>query len=742
MGNKCSSIHNSPMPDPYSPNKNRCTEYEKNADGTPQYDPSDPTKNAILNGDPNNQYSSAYIIPEELCYPIDRSHIGSKNQEKKLGDYCSQIADGDEWTYAADKTSGAFGHVTSPSNSVGSGDLSGIDYRCNYNDCNQEQALDFKAGCCNGCCAIEFGTKVACQRQKFSAENVVCCFLDNECEEDNGNIDSCWQTREKRKTCDPNYRNLKSSNCLEAIKPYCTGDKLFAGQSHWMEAWLPNTYVDVNSGIETATEELTGGLNERKMVQPCLRALARAVYNDSGSVCTWEQLEKLDLLQGVVDPEGLAWAQDVLESIMAKYIKEFGSPFASINQDGYMMSTDFMNFYWSLCKKFPALCQGSLKDFCSGFSPDILIDKPEAFKWCGCFLPDKFYDEYEKLGINKECSPYCNIQGNIPLIDQDFTQKICVQTTCIIDDVTIKIANSIYPGGINFSQVCRSCGQSQINKIYEGIDYNHSSNETKQSSLGFYTTDPNNLFSQEFDYKGTATSGDPYSEYSSNFWYSKQRSNVTGDLKVALSQPSLPLDTYIDTIVTLNYSQIVYNDQGVSKIKFYITGVKNIIKNNFSGEEGEIPIKIFYYLDNDNKKVYFNTDKSALYSGDMININISQNEKQQIDNSVRQDNININVNTCSCIIRDSTIDISNASIEHLNIAQNCGGSQCYNSKGETIPCGSNSINTNTIDNIEDSINKFKQELFHDKLVISVEVMLGVVLLLAFIWWSVRFKTQR
>jgi hypothetical protein len=734
MGNAaCRPFHRAPMPNPVNPNKNICTIYEKNADGSVAFDPNDATANSII-GDYGQPYTTAYYVPDDYCTPATsaiRSVIDDATE------YCNNIGDDGEWEPVIGKNN--LGEKSLVFATGSDGPLADAESSCYYNDCNARQRIKIngkiKADCCGSCCMIA-GTTIGCQRKKFNADNVVCCFLDNECSQDNNIEDSCWQTTNKRKTCDPRYRNLKSSDCLETIKPYCTGDKLFAGQSHWMEAWLPNSSVDVNSGQTTATEEVLDGSNKRIMKQPCLRALARAVYSDSGGVCTWEQFQQLDIFQGTIDPSGLAWAQDVLNSIMDKYIKEFGSPFGEIDQDGYIKNSDFLDFYWSLCDRFPAICKNSLTNFCNKFTPEILIERPEAFKWCGCYLPDEYYQEYTQYGIQRECTPYCNIKGNIPSVAEDFTKKVCTQTICIIDDITIKIAESIYPDGINFSQLCRSCGQSEISKIYEGVDNNISNNTIGKINYIFI---PLGLV-QSFTYNSNP-------KYVYPFWYTSQK--VTGDLKVILTQignNGNPIkDDNNNPIVTLNYQQETVNQNGDNKIEFIITGIKSIIRDGSKISSNSEPVQVYIdrYIDDNNNPVYFNSDKTPLYTTSyLIDSNISINEKQNIINKVREDNIQVSSNTCSCIIRNSTIDIENSRFNSLNISQNCGASQCFNTKGETISCGSTSETSQIINDVENSINNFINNIEKDKIELSALVSFGILLLLIFVWWTIMLKSKK
>lgn len=609
MGNKCSQFHSAKEPNPKTPNKNICTTYSS-------YDPSNPATNSIFIENNVTNLNSAFFVPPGICIP----ETGAPGAEEYVRQYCQNIGDDDdqgnhEWT----ASTGINNDKSIYTAAGGGGYGNNIDTRCNYNDCNNHTDVG-GPGCCRSCCGIN-GTKVLCQRSGFNADPVVCCFLDKACETTNNFDSPCWQTRDKRKTCSPQYRDLSSRSCLDKIKPYCTGDKLFAGQSHWMEAWIPDSAVDVNSGDSgTATVINAEKSNVRLMKQPCLRALARAVYDDSGSVCTWEQFTKLDTFQGVINPEGLTWAEEVLESILDKYLKEFGSPIGAINQDGYLQSSSFLDFYYGLCKTFPKICEKSLNNFCSNIKAEDLVERPEAIKWCGCYMPDSQYQSFEKYSINRECTPYCNIQGNIPLAAEDFTNSICTQTSCVISDLTIKLANVINPDGFNFNQVCNSCGGSTISKIYDGINNDQENKENEDDKLIIISSDQSTLSQFIPD------------EYASDikFWYTldyPDAAKYKGSLIVRAQQCSGDPDDdpsggyEIDNnhqnsfLVTLNYgSERVTNYNGLTGSQgtgtlWYITGIKDYIYNgDFSKNKGIILIDSYLlstYFDSNTGKVTF-----------------------------------------------------------------------------------------------------------------------------------------
>lgn len=620
MGNACDKFHLATTPNYQSatnPNKNICTSYEPGL-----YDSTNPTANTIsvgssyeLNGD------SGIIVPPEVCIqnvklaeeitlglaavtvinlgPLLLTPSGLLQAGTNIsiaagsGEALAQTLDGDgtnkSFVPAYCASIGAVGkdengNLISEWIPVTSKDLYGksrsdgsINQTCHYNDCDNKTSLDINAGCCRNCCAI-IGTKIACKRNAFLADPTVCCFLDNDCSKDNNIVDSCWQTSDRRRTCDPNYRNMKSPQCLDKIKPYCSGDKLFAGQNHWMELWLPDSQVDVNSGQDNINDD---GTSERYLKQPCLRALARAVYSDVGNqICTWEDFQQLDIYQGVIDPAGLNWAQDVLDSILDKYINEFGSPIGAVNQDGYIQSSSFIDFYWNLCKTFPQICQRSLTNFCRDIKVPDLLEQPDAVKFCACYMTDDQYQNYEKFNVNRECTPVCNRKGVIPAVDDNDLPLICEQNLCIIDDLSIELNNVLNPGTINFNQICNSCG-AVVNDInFDGTNSQDSKSNTVVSNKPLLDTSdksfaqfiPSNS-NEKFWYNNTDLFGDALLDDNGDMVVMLEP--CTSNSKGKNYYPEKNLINAVVTLSTTSELQENFSSKNYRGTLYYIDGVNN-----------------------------------------------------------------------------------------------------------------------------------------------------------------------
>lgn len=117
---------------------------------------------------------------------------------------------------------------------------------------------------------------------------------------------------------------------------------------------------------------------------------------------------------------------------------------------------------FGICNASPGNCSSMLTTYCSQYSADDLVSNPNLIRWCGCYLPDSEYAKYvNQYQINKECTPLCNRRGNIPLTDPTGTSTVsCSTDTCLIDNISISLLNTTVNNGINFSQLCGGCGQS------------------------------------------------------------------------------------------------------------------------------------------------------------------------------------------------------------------------------------------------------------------------------------------
>lgn len=170
---------------------------------------------------------------------------------------------------------------------------------------------------------------------------------------------------------------------------------------------------------------------------------------------------------GIPTPSGVDWARTTLTAAVNKIKGIYNQ--GILTPPNLQTNAPFFSWLYSVCSSYPYLCQDFLTDECSNVTPELLDNNSGVRNWCGCYLPDSFYDRYTNDFINKECTPYCNSSSVVPLSQPDGTApQYCSQSVCIIDDVAIKLAKTEFEGNggsINFNQMCGSCGSNYQNSI-------------------------------------------------------------------------------------------------------------------------------------------------------------------------------------------------------------------------------------------------------------------------------------
>lgn len=175
------------------------------------------------------------------------------------------------------------------------------------------------------------------------------------------------------------------------------------------------------------------------------------------------------------------------EEIQGKVVELFNTYFITNQLTDDVVSTSFNNFQktlLSLCinPTLPGICTEFLTSYCSQFSRDQALNSPTTVNFCGCYVPPN--QEFLNFTLG---SPECNLgisgctagctAGNTgctgqpacdPLCHRAMTSQkanvengmiiTCPQNVCVIDNVTINVAESQVPGGINFNTVCSGCG--------------------------------------------------------------------------------------------------------------------------------------------------------------------------------------------------------------------------------------------------------------------------------------------
>ena len=381
-------------------------------------------------------------------------------------------------------------------------ELAGV---CEYNVC--DPGYESGGGCGGpGCCGI-VGSKQSCARVAFKGDPVVCCFNDYAC---SGEDDKCFQTPEKQRTCPPKFRDLASSDCRDTIKKYCTGETLFPTQTNWLEMWLDESEIEVNSEMKVSpivyfktkfNNEFS--LKERGKAyplpqkQPCLRAIARNITKQN--ICSWDELQEGTVIAGNLDPEGLEWGREIINTVFDRFEAESDNGLLEgVNQSGVNNQGAFYNTLWKICNKIPLLCttgnpenpEGILPKLCKNVTKETLASAPNTIRWCACHMPESEYDDYQnKFNISKECTPMCNREGVIPSITPEGERGYCIQNTCILDTSNINISESQFSEDttLTFRQLCPGCGKGNIRRRYQYENYKSDGTEITYAIPNPYT---------------------------------------------------------------------------------------------------------------------------------------------------------------------------------------------------------------------------------------------------------------
>lgn len=613
------------------------------------------------------------------------------------------------------------------------------DSTCGYDDMHKptlvyiDQKGHPKAACCRDSCSVA-GIMTACSRNSgfgFNASFFQCCLQDYDCyknktsnninftvtgdEIKSGNKkDLCFQAETQKNqlpkiaTCHPDARSLNSPLCSAVVGAYCTGQTQFGeNQTTLLDAWSSTSTIDFKNenGISFSVKS------------PCLNLMARLLTGNTSfgtQICSWDDFvnANLSLTPELLDPVGLTIAEDILDSILNEYLETYGSPIGKINENGYLQSSDFINWFFNLCGSYPFLCQTSLTNFCSSLTPDQLLEKPETVRWCGCYLEDEYYEKYNRFGIPKQCSPLCNRKNNIPLLGDDGVPINCTDTICMIDDLSIKLAQTFTQGPINFNQVCNTCGGSDIVKKYSS----------------FYQANQNTDITEFFEIVPLSTG-----DYNLN----GINNSINKNISLIGYQSLISPETYKITqgtkynIVKVD-NTLVFDAEFDLGIPFVLPGTKNIVyfisnltddtvtnlRNNTSfvnSLNDQNPTNstdnIFKITLTDGKTSPFGSDGFAYFKvnyyrqGETIsngNDTISQSYLQSIVTNVNQFNIGETAESCTCVL-EGTLTAVNSQLKNINFNNNCSGLDCRDSEGNKIACVNNVDDITNTSNVTNTI---------------------------------------
>ena len=388
---------------------------------------------------------------------------------------------------------------------------------CTYNSerKNGRQPL----GCCikdgYDSCGVVGGQNVFCLRNSFNGSStpegaVSCCFNDLVCDHEGsdalfappgtdgvrGPYDAdpkCFRSNraDDFRTCSPESRNLGGIFCRNSIEKYCTGEEFFPGQASWEDLWDENAEVDVNELDDV-------GFDSSNIVKgPCVKFLMRQIAGINGCNTTFDNFK---ILPQTFDLDGMLYARGLIQTVLQKYISEYGSPILGPSDDGIEAGLGVTNFIFNICQKFPALCTDALYDMCRLTTEQQLSQDPVSNLWCGCYMPEKQYVNYTETNlVDKQCTPFCSRNGVIPLVDAAYQPLICQENVCIINDIALDLVKS--EGIVTFKNICNSCGDDSngenvngdtgYKENFYGFEKSKEGNEDPLSRLLGITNDTN-----------------------------------------------------------------------------------------------------------------------------------------------------------------------------------------------------------------------------------------------------------
>lgn len=360
------------------------------------------------------------------------------------------IIDGSARNFAADPSAsdirarfcGAIGGTsyrqsTSSQPDIGEWDVKKMGSDKRYSTKTGKTKFDTKGGTCETCVinnnayVAAYGNTVVCKRKAYLADKMQCILQQYNCHMENKSL--CFQSINDnggKLTCPPEYRSQSTPQSQAYLESVCLDTKI--SFQDWIRLWNGDTTY-----------------NGVKYNNICFNALYSNMFSGQ-SACIVPTTFK-----GPINNEGFLWAKSLFEGMLAQYLRMGGTLTGNEASEG---NTQLNDMIYTICSNTPGLCSDSLFNYCSSQSSQGLANNPEYVRWCGCYLQPDQYSKYTSLyGIPRECCPTCNMKGTVPLPSPDgITAKVCMQSSCIIDDITINISNSTV-GGINFSQACNSC---------------------------------------------------------------------------------------------------------------------------------------------------------------------------------------------------------------------------------------------------------------------------------------------
>lgn len=274
----------------------------------------------------------------------------------------------------------------------------------------------------------------------------------------------CFDTNtpsNKSGSCPFDFRRRGSFECYNTLFPFCTSGSSTDIGNKWSSEYRLET---------TDPEQMFSAFS------PCSNFFFSTMFSEQdntssassipGGECFNDylgflQADKMPLIARPPKIKNMRRAQSLLQTAVENYLTGGGDLAAP--EGTASSSHEFNRFVKNICSVYPGICVNFLSSYCLSVTQDDLVKNPTLTEYCGCYLSDNVFSLYtDTFQINKECTPYCNLPGVIPLAKGVTEQggKICQQSTCVINNVSLSFVNSEVTGqGLDIGNFCGSCNQ-------------------------------------------------------------------------------------------------------------------------------------------------------------------------------------------------------------------------------------------------------------------------------------------
>lgn len=435
--------------------------------------------------------------------------------------------------------------------------------------------------------------------------------------------------------------------------------------------------------------------------QPCFNAVLRQSSNLN--ICNIKDITSAGLVPGTINQEGYNWSVDIVDKVFNKYFQEIGGvdDFFSLDEEALGKSPAFEEALYDLCKVAPALCINSLEKLCENVTAADLenISTGELRKkWCGCYMKTSQYNTTDLGGIvPRQCNQFCNNSQSIPYLDKNFNKLQCLENVCSITNDTVNL-NRSEGASIEFGQVCPGCGNTKVNYSY--TTQNFALNKLTTNIIGTQLKNTSGGIIESGNYFITLLTSDTQILPTSEEYVENPLCEISLDSSgkitafniISKGSESFSNDKIPDTGAPVN-------------LYFKSCFIKNIdpIKPNIVTELENRIILNFTTIEYAKRVIKGNPVTKVEHSGYCKSIDLGKlgtacdwtptfivNESQQDSQNYHDKSIDqTSQNRCTCRIIGTNINEISDSLTNINLTQNCGNIECYDTSGNQIACSQN-----------------------------------------------------